>query len=204
MNKDLRRLMRQIEKDVEKKCANVLKNTYITVTEQIETSFEQSLDAFYEHKAFWNKNYKEFTSTPRRYKRGYNLYYASNRFSGLLRTAEEIEHDKANVALGGGRRKLFGFGHDKNDNSPVAGIWVSGNYIPGNPYGYNKNEIFERAYAEGIHGFKRGESAIGHAPLMMKPTPERLMHRAFWHIRSQRNINGIIDENIKREFEFNE
>ena len=200
MDKDLKRLRRQIEKDIEKKCANVLNNTYGIVSEQIEMAFEQSLDAFYEHKAFWNKNYREYTSTPRRYKRGYHLYYASNRFNGLLKTAEQIEYDQNNPSLGGRRRSPYSFGYNKLDRSPIAGIWVSGKYIPGNPYGYNKNDIFERAYAEGIHGFKRGESAIGHAPLMMKPTPERLMHKAFWHIRSQRNINGIINDNIKNEF----
>lgn len=201
MDKDLRRLIRQLEKDIERKCENVLKETYRTVTEQIETAFEQSLDAFYEHKAFWSKNYREYTSTPRRYKRGYHLYYASNRFNGLLKTTEQIEYDQNNLALGGRRGSPYSFGRTRDDEHlPVAGIYVSGKYIPGNPYGYNKNEIFERAYAEGIHGFKRGESAIGHAPLMMKPTPERLMHKAFWHIRSRRNINGIFSENLEREF----
>ena len=204
MDKDLRRLMRQIEKDVEKKCNTVLTETYRTVTEQIETAFEQSIDAFYEHKAFWNKNYKEYTNTPRRYKRGYHLYYASNKFNALLKTAENIEDDVNNINLAkvGGRRSAYSFGRTKDELlSPIAGIWVSGSFISGNPYGYDKNKIFERAYAEGIHGFKRGESAIGHAPLMMKPTPERLMHKAFWHIRSQRNINEIINNNIKKEFD---
>ena len=200
MDKDLRRLIKQIEKDVEKRCANVLENTYRTVTEQIENAFEQSLDAFYEHKAFWSKTFKEYTSTPRRYKRGYHLYYASNRFNALLKTAEEIEYDSNNLAMGGRRKSAYGFGYSKEDHSPIAGIIVSGKFIPGNPYGYDKNEIFERAYAEGIHGFKRGESAIGHAPLMMKPSPERLMHKAFWHIRSQRNINEIISKNIDLQF----
>jgi len=198
MDRSLKKLIKQIEKDVEKKCSNVLVETYRTVSEQIETSFEQSLDAFYEHKAFLSRNGNGLTSTPRRYKRGYNLYYASNRFNGLLRTAEEIEVDS--LLQAGQRKTARGFGK----TSLTAGIIVNGNYIAGDPYGYNKNIIFERAYAEGIHGFKRGESQIGYAPLMMKPTPERLMHKAFWHIKSQRNINSIISENIKREFDFNE
>ena len=206
MSKDLRKLTRQIEKDIEKKCLKVMDETYRTVSEQIEMSFEQSIDAFYEHKAFLSRDGKERVSTPRRYKRGYNLYYASNRFNGLLRTAEEREMDLNNSVLQkmGGRRPTRSYGFSKKDNSPIVGILVSGNFISGDPYGYNKNEVFERAYAEGIHGFKRGESQIGYAPLMMKPTPERLMHRAFWHIRSQRNINSIISENIKKEFNFDE
>lgn len=203
MNKDLRRLMRQIEKDVEKKCAKILEETYRTVSEQIEIAFEQSIDAFYEHKAFLNRNGEGLTSTPRRYKRGYKLYYASNRFNGLLKTAEDIESDQLLQARK--RKGARGFGYTLDEEHlPVAGIIVNGNYIPGDPYGYNKNEIFERAYAMGIHGFKRGESQIGYAPLIMKPTPERLMHRAFWHIRSQRNINNIINEYIKSEFNFEE
>ena len=49
MNNDLKKLIRQIEKDVERKCSNILIDTYKTVSEQIDASFEQSIDAFYEH-----------------------------------------------------------------------------------------------------------------------------------------------------------
>lgn len=135
-NKSIEKLIDNIKRAADES----MKETAEELTYLIEFEYRRSIDLFYDDKVFAYNNYDTngnikstpiFTNIPHFYQRTGSTYQASSmyRLSDINKNVREI------------------------GNGFIGGISISSDNIPGNPYrAMNKEWVFNRTFAEGIHG----------------------------------------------------
>ena len=198
-NKDIDKMTNDIIKDIKSKYKRAITNALTTYTEEIQEAYKNSIQRFYAHKAFKYRDRQTkkivHTNHPKRYKRTFSTFEASRMYG-----------------------KSSGYYKKISDDTYEAGIIVSAEYISGNPYRANTEFVFNRTFEEGIHGYRNAYMGgvseryddnenglfenkirqVYRAPLVMNPTPERLMHKAYWTLGSDRHLKELLDKELSK------
>lgn len=224
--------------EIRKMLNKITKEMAEELTAAIENAYESAIAAFYYH------------YTPVEYDRTYSTFLASDHYNGYnnvlkasfdagnagIKLDDRMIHRLAHaddMILPGSSNSLYGrampVNHRKrikvqrSGRGYIAGITVSANNIPGNPYydhwGMNRGEVmdtewvFDRTFERGIHGFtsreipkalkgynvtKSGPQIKDWVPRVMHPSPYHRTRVAFNKLTSKKSLSNMATRYIEK------